>query len=133
MMVMVDYIYATMPRNLDNYAWIIDLSGAGWKHFYLDTMKGIADAIHKNHVNTNHKIVCIYPNFITRMCWKTISPFLAERVKAKISFISEVTLESLAAVGLELERLPSEWGGEGPHAVSMVGQQQDAVFLKNPC
>lgn len=71
---------ATMPPNVDQYTWIFDLSGFGYSDFYLDSMKQIINAIQKIFVNTTIKIACANPNFVTRMVWNTLKPFLNERV-----------------------------------------------------
>ena len=52
---------------------------------------------------TTLKLVCAYPNFVTRMIYNTIYPFLLERVKKKVVFVTETNRESLAEAGMVLD------------------------------
>ena len=53
--------------------------------------------------NTTLKLVCAYPNFVTRMVYNTIYPFLHERVKKKVVFITETTRETLEEAGMNID------------------------------
>lgn len=113
-----DYVFATMPPTVDQYIWIFNLEGFGYNHFYMEDIKMIITTLLKVFVNTNHKIVCCYPNFVTRMAHKAVLPFLNERIRRKIVFLDEVSLENFASVGLHMTSLPQEWGG-GPEAFNI--------------
>ena len=52
------------------------------------------------------------------MVWKTMKPFLNERIRSKVCFIDEFTLELLQENGVFLDSLPREFGG-GPEAFSL--------------
>ena len=88
-MFVADYVFARMPPNVDKYTWLFNLEGFGYSHMYLDAMKGFINTIQSVYVNTNQKLVCCYPNFVTRMVWKTLQPFLSVNVKNKVCFLDE--------------------------------------------
>ena len=113
-----DYIFATLPGNVDSYVWIFNLEGFGYSHFYLEAMKDVINTIQKVLVTTNHKFVCANPNFVTRMVWQTLQPFLNERIKQKVVFVPDFSEAALAEVGVYLQSRPREWGG-GPNAFSI--------------
>ena len=104
-------MFARMPTNIDNYVWIMNLDGFGYSHCYMDAMKSIITLIQTTYVSTNFKVVCAYPNFVTKMVWNTLKPFLNERIKSKVHFINTITQEELESTGLFLQRYPREWGG----------------------
>mmetsp|Transcript_3656 Transcript_3656/g.4885 ORF Transcript_3656/g.4885 Transcript_3656/m.4885 type:complete len:122 (-) Transcript_3656:103-468(-) len=111
MMFLSDYIYARLPNNIDNFIWIFDLEGFGYQHCFYDHMKRCITLISQVFVGNNQKIVCTRPNFVTRMVWNTLSPFLTERVRNKVCFINTLDAESFTQAGLHLQAWPREWGG----------------------
>lgn len=121
---LTDYLFATMPVQCDTYIWLFNLEGFGYEHLYIEPMKEVINTIQKIFVSTNHRIVCAYPNFVTRMVWRTLQPFFNERIKQKVVFIPELTEASLAQIGITLaDGIPQEFGG-GPDAFSIVEGQQ---------
>ena len=86
-----DYVFATMPVTVDSYIWVFNIEGFGYQHFYIDAIKQILNTLLKVFVNTNHKIMCCFPNMITRMINKTLQPFLNERIRSKIVFLDEIS------------------------------------------
>lgn len=66
-----------MPPNVDQYIWVFNLEGFGYSDFYIEPMKSIITTLQKVFINTNNKIVCAHPNFVTRMVWNSLNPFLA--------------------------------------------------------
>lgn len=72
-----DYVFARMPPNVDKYSWLFSMDGFGYSHMYIDAIKGFVNTINGVYVNVNHKLVCCYPNFVTRIVWKSMCPFLS--------------------------------------------------------
>ena len=119
-----DYIYARLPNNIDNFIWIFDLEGFGYQHCYYDNMKQSIALIQQLFVGCNQKIVCARPNFVTRMVWNTVSPVLSQRVRDKVKFVNELTVECFNQAGLELQEIPREWAGGAPNAFSIIEGQR---------
>ena len=46
------------------------------------------------------------------MAWKMLQPFLNDRVRQKVVFLTEISQDSLAEVGVHLRSMPREWGGD---------------------
>ena len=61
-----------MPPTVDSYVWVFNINGFGYQHLYLDEIKQVINTLLKVFVNTNHKIVCCYPNLVTRMAHKSL-------------------------------------------------------------
>ena len=52
------------------------------------------------------------------MVWRTMKPFLNERMKQKVCFIDQLSLEALRESRVHLDELPRELGGS-PEAFSV--------------
>lgn len=84
MIFLTDYMFARMPPNVDNYIWIFNVEGFGYSQCYIDQMKNLIKMIQTTYVSSNHKILVVNPNLVTRMVWNTLKPFLNERIKRKV-------------------------------------------------
>ena len=95
-----------MPATVDSYIWIFHIDGFGYEQFYINDIKLVITTLLTVLVNTKHKMVCCFPNFVTRMAHKSLTPFLNERIKRKIVFLDEITQEAFENVGVRLLNWP---------------------------
>ena len=95
-----------MPPTVDSYVWVFNIDGFGYSHFFIDDIKQVIDFLLKVFANTNYKIVCCYPNFVTRMAHKSLSYLMNERIKKKVVFLNEISRENFESIGLYLDSMP---------------------------
>lgn len=102
-----------MNRSIDQITSIVDLHGVGVKH-----MKSTIYKFLKQLAQINQSY---YPEFLGRLliinapsafsvAWKMIRPWLADRVRAKISIHNNIPYNELLSL-IDKENLPKEYGG----------------------
>ena len=107
---LIDYMFANAPSHVDSMNFIMDARDVGNDQLHMESIKGM---IHIASVYTErvYKIYVVEASFSLKLFFKIIYPFMPEKTKGKIQFVSMEEIRNI--LKMAPEDLPKELGGTG--------------------
>jgi len=118
----MESIIAQLPPDIDKYSAIVDFKDSGLSNINLKQLKEMAPIIQvfsirilikkDCYAERIYKIYAINTNWLLKIVWGVISPFLDEATTKRILFIKDAKITEELLKDIDENVIPSEYGGK---------------------